>query len=62
MIIRDDLRRLMAQNLLDFIEEHPDEPIFAAYPNPAKEFSVSTRGEDIAITHPTLGTVLLTTR
>jgi len=53
------LREQMAQNMRSFIEQHPDEPMYEEYPNPAKEFRVFVVGDVIAITHPVLKTEFL---
>jgi hypothetical protein len=51
----------MAKDMRDFIARQPDAPMFAEYPNPAKEFTIHGTVDAIAITHPTLQTVFLTT-
>ncbi len=54
------LRERMAQNIRDFIAQQPEAPLFNEYPNPAKEFSVYVTADTVAITHPSIQTVFLT--
>jgi hypothetical protein len=54
------LREQMAQSLRDFIEQHPEEPLYEEYPNPAKEFRVHVASLSIAIFHESIPTVFLT--